>query len=92
VLKSNPVVWAVLLFIIIGQKSTIVFLFMQLIYDKSKFKNNFFVWNVFQCQFSTKRTADTNQKELTDKQPLLKAVVDIARLLLYPKVQLWENR
>jgi hypothetical protein len=34
-----------------------------------------------------KRTADTcESKELTDKQPLFsKAVVDIARLLLYPK-------
>jgi hypothetical protein len=39
-----------------------------------------------------KRTADTcESKELTDKQLLLKAVVDIAKTTLYPKVQLWEK-
>jgi hypothetical protein len=55
---------------------------MQLIYDKSKFKNNFFCVGMSSNVSSVlKRTADTcESKELTDKQPLfLKAVVDIAK-------------
>jgi hypothetical protein len=55
---------------------------MQLIYDKSKFKNNFFCVGMSSNVISVlKRTADIcESKELTDKQPLfLKAVVDIAK-------------
>jgi hypothetical protein len=74
-------------FVIYNWSKVPFFLFMQLIYDKSKFKNNFFVGmssNV--SSVLNELLIPANQKELTDKQPLFsKAVVDIARLLLYPK-------
>jgi hypothetical protein len=44
---------------------------MQLLYDKSKFKNNFFLWESSNVSSVLKRTADIcESKELTDKQPL----------------------